>query len=267
MSNTQIVTITTALLLGAAWSVQAAGPPFELAVKQDELFGGRRGTLVFTNEAIEYRTGDTDEGRQWSYVDLKQVRVVSPTDIALATYQDQGLLRLGADRTYHFDVIEGAIGSDLVEFLLTRVDRPIVTAVLPPLPVEPRFRLPVKYQRFGKGSEGALLLYDQGLAYVTERERDARYWRLRDLYAVLSLDRYRLEIRAYEGGGGETRPFTFQLKTELPAEMHEALWQAANPASLTGPNAPALAAASGWSGDKPGASEQSGPSSDEEESK
>jgi hypothetical protein len=245
MLNKQIVIITTALLLGAAWSVHAAGPPFELAVKQDEPFGGSKGTLVFAEHTVEYRTADQDEVRQWSYLDLKQVRVVSPTDIELATYADQGRLKLGADRTYHFDVTQAAIGSDLVEFLLARVDRPLVTAVLPALPLQPRFRVPVKYQRFGKGSEGALLLYDQGLAYVTERERDARYWRFRDLFSILSLDRYRLELRAYEGDGGETRPFTFQLKTELPADMYEALWRATNLPSPTRPSLkPALAAAS-----------------------
>ena len=46
------------------------------------------------------------------------------------------------------------------------------------------------------------------------------------------------------GDSGGTRPFTFMLKTELPAEMYEALWRATNPASLAGPDdrpAPSLA--------------------------
>lgn len=245
MSIKHILMLTAPLLLAGAWTVHAAGPPFELAVKQDRVFGSKHGTLVFTDEAVEYRTPDEDEARQWSYLDLKQVRVLSPADIALATYEDRGRLKLGADRTYQFEVTEGAIGSDLVEFLLARIDRPVVTAVLPPLPAQPRFRLPVKHQRFGTGSEGNLLLYDQGLAYATEREHDARYWRLRDLYAVLALDRYRLEIRAYEGDAGETRPFTFQLKTELPADMYEALWQAVNRPALAGPRDVSLAPTAG----------------------
>jgi len=235
MSIKRIITMTAPLgLLLLAAAVQAAGPPFELAVKQHRLFRDRSGTLVFAEGAVYYRPARTDESeeRGWSYLDLRQVRVVS-TEIVLATYEDRGRLALGADRTHEFELTEGAVGADLVEFLLARIDRPVVTAVLPHLPAEPRFRLPVKYERFGRGSDGALLLYDQGLAYVTEREREARYWRFRDLYSVLPLDRYRLEIRAYEGDGGETRPFTFQLKTELPAAMYDALWRAVNPARLT----------------------------------
>ncbi len=229
MTARRIGTLVLMAWVATSWTAHAAGPPYEVAVKRARLFGGSRGRLVFSEQTIEYRTADQDEVRQWSYLDLKQVRVVSPTHIALATYEDQDFLKLGADRTYHFDVTEGAIGSDLVELLLARVDRPIVTAVLPALPAAPRFRVPVKYQRFGKGSEGTLLLYDGGLAYVTERERDARYWRFRDLYAVLPLDRYRLEIRTYEGDrGGETRPFTFELKGDLSAQAYDAFWQAIN---------------------------------------
>jgi hypothetical protein len=39
-------------------------------------------------------------------------------------------------------------------------------------------------------------------------------------------------VLAYEGGGGETRRFTFQIKTELPDGFYQALWARVNPPTL-----------------------------------
>ncbi len=78
------------------------------------------------------------------------------------------------------------------------------------------------------------MLYDTGIAYLTDREGQARFWRFRDVFGVLALDRYRLQLLAYEGGSGEMRPFTFELKTDLPPGMYDALWQRVN--TLTGPD-------------------------------
>jgi hypothetical protein len=221
------------MLAALAWLASlgigsAAGPPFELTVRQDRLFGGTRGRLVFTDDGVEFRTTAAKDGRRWSYLGLKQVRVLGPTRIGIDTYEDQGRLRLGADRAYEFEVVDGAVSQDLVAFVLARLERPVITAILPPLGAEPLFRLPVKHQRRGRASEGTLLLYPEGLAYLTEEATDARYWRFRDLFAVLQLDRARLQVSAYEGGSGETRPYTFELKMDLSAAMYDALWQRVN---------------------------------------
>lgn len=202
-------------------------PPYELAVRQDRVFGSTRGTLVVDQQTVEFRTADQKTSRRWDYLALKQVRILSPTRVTLDTYEDQGWLRLGADRAYSFEVT-GTIPEDLVSFLLTRLDRPLVTAVMPPLPAAPLFRVAVKNARTGRGSEGTLALYDVGIAYVTTREDQARFWRFRDLNGVLKLDRYRLQVLAYDGGSGETRPFTFELKEDLPPGMFDALWQRVN---------------------------------------
>ena len=34
---------------------------------------------------------------------------------------------------------------------------------------------------------------------------EARFWRFRDVHGVLALDRFRLQVIAYEGGSGETQ--------------------------------------------------------------
>lgn len=231
----QLRTIMIAAMLvtlGWASAAAAAGPPFELPVKRDGLFGGSRGKLVFAMDRIEYQTTDKDDTRRWAYDQVKQLQILSPTQIVVLTYEDQGFLRLGADRKFDFRVIDGAVSAELVRFLLDRVERPIVTAVMPPFRGERLFSTLVKHQRQGRGSEGVLVMYDKQLLYLTEEEDDSRYWRFGDIYSVHKLDRYRLQLTVYEGGSGDTRAFVFELKSDLPEEFYDALWARVNPPGL-----------------------------------
>ena len=243
----QLLTTTIAVMLIALSSVSsaaAAGPPFELSVKRDRLFGASDGTLVFTADGIEYRTTDDDDARQWAYDDVKQVQILSPTRIDILTYEDRGGLRFGVDRTFHFMVVGEPVSSELVTFLLERVDRPLVTAVMPQYSGDVLFRVRAKHQRQGRGNDGTLVLYDRQLLYLSEQEEASRYWRFGDVFSVLKLDRYRLQITAYEGGSGNTRTFVFELKSDLPDGFYDALWARVNPPALqqTRPNDSRLAA-------------------------
>jgi len=215
------------VILSAAGVGSTAGPPFQFTASLDRFFGRANGTLVFADESIAFRAPAPKNSHEWKYADLKQVRILSPRRIQLNTYEEQGRLHLGADRAYTFDVTE-PVSSELVGFLHARIDRPIVTAVMPPLPSTPLFRAAVKHAQGRGGSEGVLMLYDGGLAYAARQDDDARFWRFRDIFAVLALDPFRLQVLAYEGGSGRTRAFTFDLKETLPAGMYDALWQRVN---------------------------------------
>ena len=214
-------TVIAAVFVSLAWgsSAAAAGPPFALLVKRDGLFGGSRGMLVFARNRIEYQTTDKDDARRWAYDQVQQLQILSPTRIVVLTYEDQGFPKLGADRKFDFKVTDGAVSADLVRFLLDRVDRPIVTAVMPPFRGERLFTALVKHQRQGRGTEGVLVMYDKQLLYLTEQEADSRYWRFGDIYSVQKLDRYRLQLTVYEGGSGETRSFVFELKSDQPEDF------------------------------------------------
>ena len=222
-----LASIAVAVVSVSVPAAAAAQPPFELAARQDRFLGSTAGTLVIGDGGIEFRTPDRKKARQWDYEALKQVRILSPTRVTLETYEDRGRLRFGADRAYSFEV-PGSVPDAVVAFLLEHLDRPMVTAVMPPLPATALFRVAVKNASARKGSDGTLLLYDTGIAYVTERKDQARFWRFRDVYGVLALDRYRLQVLAYEGGSGETRSFSFELKTDLPPGMYDAIWQRVN---------------------------------------
>ena len=220
------------IILGHVSAAAAAGPPFELAVERDRFIGGSKGMLVFTTDGIEYRTPEKDDARQWAYDDVKQLQILSPSRIAVLTYEDRGVLKLGEDRTFEFKVVQAPVSSELVTFLLERIDRPIVTAVMPAYDGDPLFRVRVKHQRLGRGSEGTLVMYETQLVYLTEQEQNGRYWRFADIYSVLRLDRYRLQVTTYEGGSGSTRSFVFELKSDLADEFYDALWARVNPPAL-----------------------------------
>ncbi len=224
-----ICALCTALAIGPTRLAAAAdGPQFSLSVKRSHLVGSSAGALNITASGIEYDTTDKSDARRWNYSDIKQLQIQSKR-ITVLTYEDQGRLKFGADRSFDFELRDGSVSPEIVAFLLAHTDRPVVTAVLPPLSETPLFRLLVKHERHGRGSDGVLLMYENALVYGTERGSDTRYWRFGDIFAVLPLDRDRLQILAYEGGGGELRPFTFQLKSELPDAFARALWAHVNP--------------------------------------
>jgi hypothetical protein len=229
MSARRLLSCAALIALSWATPIWAAGPPLEFAVRRPHLIGASHGTLVFTDESVEYKTTDENDARHWTYEQIKQVQVQSPTLIAVRTYEDQGWTKLWADRTFEFEIETGVVTPELSALLLAKIPRPVVTAVLPPLAGTPRYEVPVKHVRGRRGSEGELLLYDNALVYRSTQPDASRYWRFTDLASVYAPDRYRLDLITYEGGGGDTRPFSFQLKTDLPAGFYDTLWSAINP--------------------------------------
>lgn len=216
-----------ACVVGAVWltATAAVAQPFELTVRKDKLFGAGEGVLVFTARGVDYQTTDAEDARQWVYDDLKQIQILSPTRLVMETYEDQGWMRFGADRTFRFEVVGDPVSEELVAFLLGRVPHPLVVAVVPTLDSVPRFRVPVKLRQRIRGSDGTLELWDDHLAYRSDRDDHTRVWRFADLHVVFQPDRHRLTVQAYEGGGDQTRAFEFDLKTPLQQGALEAIWE------------------------------------------
>lgn len=220
------IVIGSVLLIGRP---ALADPDFSLEAKRSHLVGSSSGTLRITSLGIEYDTDTKGDARRWSYWDIKQMQIDSPKHITVLTYEDQGWIKFGADRRFDFEIRDGSISPEIVAFILAHTARPVVTAVLPPMAEGALFRLLVKHERHGRGSDGVLLMYKDALVFGTERANETRYWRYSDIFAILPLDRDRLEVLAYEGGAGELRPFTFQLKSEMPEAFARALWSRVNP--------------------------------------
>jgi hypothetical protein len=232
MSARHLVVVAAVVMTAWAMPPAAAGQSTELPVRRPHLFGASRGTLVFSDEGVEYRTADEHDARRWTYEQIKQVQILSPTRVAVRTYEDRGWTRLWRDRTVEFEIENASVTPDLPMLLLARIPRPVVTAVLPSSAGPPEYRVPVKHARRRRGDEGNLLLCSDALVYESPQPGASRYWRFDDLASVLALDRFRLEVLAYEGGAGETRPFLFQLKHDLPAGFYDTLWGRINAAAF-----------------------------------
>jgi len=197
---------------------------FDLAVTKDQTLGSSRGTLTFDSEEVVYETPDAGDRRRWTYDDIKQVQLLSPTRITVETFEDQPWYKLGADRAFEFEVTSGAISPDLVAFLWARIQRPLVTAIPPSATGAPRASVPVKLRQRLQGSNGRLELYEGRLVYVSDRAERQRAWRPIDVRLVYQPARSRLNIEAYEGGGDRTRTFSFDLKQTLPTGFLASVW-------------------------------------------
>lgn len=225
---------TLVLLLASTLGMPSASvPPPEAPFRLSVNGAGSRGTLVFDTDGVRYDAANPTKSRQWPYHELKQIRVVSPREVAFDTFEDGSRWRFGADRTIEFEVSEGAIDGRLVAFLLENVRRPIASAVLPGGIGEPRTRVDAKHLRGRKGTHGALAIYASGLAYETDDTSDARYWRFSDIESILRTSPFRLLINAYEGGS--VRPFEFELKGPLAVPAFDYAWDQVNrPIDRTG---------------------------------
>ena len=222
------------LLLALSASVTAADGNFELQVKQDRLLRGTRGTLVFTNDGVTFRTkGATD--RVWTYPDLRQIQILSPTRVALLTYAESGPLTFRRDERLEFDVTQGQVSPDLVAHLFTHAGKAVVTAVVPPALCCSQGDVRAAWRRRGNDAQGVLSLYADAVVFRSDRPDDTRVWRYGDMVSWLQIDPARVEVVALEGGGGSTRRFVFELKEPLPAGFYERVWNRLNQPEPQGP--------------------------------
>lgn len=223
----RLPTATMLTLLWAALPVHAGQAPFTYDVKEDHRFGSTRGALTIGEEGVAFAGPDAKDGRRWTFDAIQQIRI-APMRIDIATYEDRGRLSTGGGRVYRYTVTGTAIDAALVDFLLARVHVPVVSAVLPSAAKDAEISMPAHHERRRGGADGTLVATPAGVAFVTSRAGEARFWRYADLFAVLTIDRYRLQLSAYEGGPGETRPYVFSLKAPLDTRAYDLLWQRIN---------------------------------------
>ena len=102
------------------------------------MLGSSSGTLRITTTGIEYDTTDKTDARRWIYIDIRQLQIPSPKRITVLTYEDQGWLKFGADRSFDFELREGSISPEIIAFILAHTDRTVVTAVSATAVTRPR---------------------------------------------------------------------------------------------------------------------------------
>ena len=209
----------------------ADAQPYALDAREDGTIGSRPGTLRVGTDGVAFEAKDPKNSRRWNLDDVRQLRIESSRRLVIETYRSRGWRHAGHSRTFQY-ATTSPIPRELVAFLLARLTRPLVTAVLPPRATPASLSVLVTHE--GTDTAGALVLYDDGLAFETARDGYARFWRFADLDAVLRQDRYRLHLAAYEGTREHVRPFLFTLKEDLPPGFYDQVWRRLNGRSPLG---------------------------------
>lgn len=224
-----------AALVGCTATVGSA-QSFEYAVRHRHLLKDCSGVLRIDSGGIEYRTGDAKDNRTWEFGDIRVVEVNSPTEIAIATYEDQKRWA-GKDRVFAFTLLDKKATPQLSALLLKHVKRPMKLAVLPDEDESPRYRIPVKHLRTPSGHRGVLKIYSDKVVYESSAEGDSRYWRIADIERFSQPDRFRLTIvSSLPKAGGPTEVYNFQLIEDLPQEASDYLWTRLHPSYHPEPN-------------------------------
>lgn len=202
--------------------------PAEVAlevVRKMPLWPDAKGTLVISEEAIEFRKEDPHERRRWQYRDIQYFDRVSRKEVVLVTYENISW-QFGRDRQFRFVLTSGELTDDLFEQISRRIGRPVTDRVADGAPKEAA-RLAVKHLHTFGGCEGELVFGDTVIFYVTDHAKDARKWKIdRDMDSIWALNRYQLEIHVYDNNRREfskTRVYRFQLKEPLDPVLYRDL--------------------------------------------
>jgi len=185
-------------------------------VRHDHLIGSCTGDLVFTETGVEYRTAKTDDARTWDYEDIQRLEL-SPRRITILTYEGRRL-ELGADRTFHFDLLNGEVNEGFRREMETRLTRPLVSSVIPERE-HARYTIPARRKRLiGGGPQGVLELGDRYLVFRGESADESQIWRYDDLQSIGSTGAYQLRVDNH----------VFDLKRRLRTEEYDFLWDKVN---------------------------------------
>lgn len=164
-------------------------------------------------------------GLAWAFDDVQHLDRASPTEIEIQSYADS-LVRLGRDRRYRFVLVDGTLSDELYERVVARVGKPATDRIARE-PADAEVAIPAKNVRLLRGSEGTIYFTPRWIVYSTEARGQSRAWRLdRDVEAVWSSDRYRLEVHVLgdsEAFLRRTEVFRFSLKRPLDAAFYTGL--------------------------------------------
>lgn len=219
------------IVLGSVFwlAPSALAQSFTLQVEHEHLLRNCRGTLVITPEKIEYQTAEKRDAQGWEYREIRQLTVVSPLALELATYEDQKRMA-GRDRIFKFRLTSGRITPEISALMLAKATHPLVTSVPPTSAGTPQFTIPVKHLHTFGGCSGTLKIYDDRIVF--ESQTDARFWRYRDIQNFSHSERFRFEIVGYEDKLGGLKAYHFQLKEDLSAPTYDYVWERIYPAKF-----------------------------------
>ena len=124
--------MTALFILTLLLQVPTQTREISLQVKHEHALGSCSGALIFSDAGVRYETKEKGHQRSWNYPDVKYFEIVSLKKIEIHSYEDQGVLRLGQDRDFVFELTAGEIGNNLYQLVVEKSPRAVVTHVVFP---------------------------------------------------------------------------------------------------------------------------------------
>ena len=219
--------LVLAIPLLFCWPVMASDDTvFQFLVEHDHFWRKGSGALTIDQEGIAY-TSEKDGGHNtgWSYVNIQEVQIESPQKIYIRTYEDVWW-KLNRERTLHFELVEGEISPEVVNFLSERLPTRLVSAVFTP-PGDVAYRVPAKHKHsLGGGCEGQLVFTERSIYYNTFDSDHSRFWPIQDIESLGRMSGSDIRITAQEHShSGSNRNFQFQLKRPMDEGTYERSWR------------------------------------------
>lgn len=220
------VAATALMIIGEATFGQqrmASAQEFTFRVEHDHAIGSCKGELIINQDGVEYRTGQKEDARKWTYTDIEIIKLRSPRKVEILTYES-ARMKLWRDRAFEFKVLDKELTNEVSDFLLKRVERPLATTFVAS-EEKPQFAIPVRHRRSFGGYQGTLKVYADRVVYESQKPQSSRYWRWSDIKSFSRIGRYEVSITTFEPKlGGPTKTFNFDLKQEMNDAMYEYLW-------------------------------------------
>jgi hypothetical protein len=202
-------------------SATLAAAPLVYDVEHQHLRHGGAGTLRIDDDSISFeeRGKEAKHSRTWKYDDIQELRLGGDS-LRIVTYEDQRW-ELGRDRVYVFEKLPAKFAAEWYPVFRARLDARFVAALADEA-LKPDWQLPVKLAHGRSGSQGILLVGEEGVVYRSVEAGESRTWRMRDLDNVSSSGAFDLTISTHE------REFRFQLKHAIDDAQYQKLWLRVN---------------------------------------
>lgn len=218
----RLISLASLLILFMG-GVEARPQEFTFAVEHKHLFKSCKGELTINIEGVQYTTSDKEHARKWAYTDIQMIKLVSPKEFQVLTYESKRM-RLGGDEIFKFKILEGEVTREVSEFLLARVERPLATGFVA-TEDKGQYEIPVRHRHRLSSCQGTIKIYADRVTYESSEPENSRYWRWSDIQSISRTGLYQFSITTYEPKvGGPTKTFNFDLKEAMGDSVYDFLW-------------------------------------------
>lgn len=197
-------------------------------VEHDHFWRSCKGTLTFSDDAVEYTTKKKDHRRSWKYMDIQQL-AIAPGRITVLGYHSRKV-DFGADQAFNFKVLSGTLDDQFRKMMEIKLARPLVSSILPE-PKDVQFSIPVRHKEFWGDSQGILEFGAEYVIYRSANPKASGVWKYEELLSMGSTGPFQLRLGALQKSGGEfgeEKNYVFDLKRRLTPDEYDFLWEKIN---------------------------------------